>query len=419
MYFANIPLSSIESLLEDNKFLRIVKHKNFNPRLIETIIIQQLWNDSSIGTFFDKIYDVFEHPKRIWDIAFTKLDKTAQYALLVLITMPVPVILKDWRYAFLEFSISTNSALCIPRDELSWKDALKVLDGCFVKTNKIYGVQIAEFFNPSIIDFLVDHLKDMHETTDLLIDNVVFADQLTTIFIQDNDIRKASRRIGLSGDQMPHLAKSMMTLIDNFHNGRIKFSGRIHGFSDIFEYFVYVKYLYPRLFEDYITFSPIQLSDEDFIFDQENLCNKIEMLRKFDTDLQYLNKKKIIESLYGGINTAEELNDFAKYIVDYPEVEFTIDDGIEDKARVIIYEETESFESEDDLEMEKDIAISIFKTLGLECEDIIYSIDEKMELIRAEAEEDEPDDFYENPTVDNISDAGIISQFQSLRDSAS
>lgn len=417
LYFANIPLSSIESLLKDNKFLKIVKHKNFNPRLIETIIIQQLWNNSSIGTFYDKIYDVFEHPNRIWDIAFTKLDKTAQYALLVLVTMRVPVLLKDWREAFFEFAISTNSALCIPRDELSWKYALKVLDGCFVKTNKIFGVQIAEFFNPSIIDYLVDHLQDMHETTDLLIDNVVFADQLTTIFIQEDNIRKASRKIGLSGDQMQHLAESMMTFIDNFHDNKIKFSGRFHGGSDIFEYFVHVKSFYPRLFKDYIAFSPTQLSDEDFVFNHGDFCYKIEMLRKFDTDLQYLNKKKIIESLYGDINTAEELNYFANYIVDYPEVEFTIDDGIKDKARDIIYEEIESFESESDLEMEKDIAISIFETLGLECKDIISSIDEKMELIRDEAEEDAPDDFHENSTVDNISDAEIISQFQSLRDS--
>lgn len=425
LYYAKIPLSSIESLLEKNKFLLIVRHKNFNPRLVETIILQELWDSSLSGSFFDKVYDVFDHPNRIWNLAFNKLDNIAQYALLILVTMPTPVMLKDWRKAFLKFANNTLSNLCISCDEPSWKNALKVLDGCFVKTDRMDNVKIVEFYNPSIVDFLVDYLKYMHETTNLLIDNVVFADQLTSIYIQGNQDTKAQRKIVLVKANMKHLAKSVITVLNNFQICKLFFWKPDHELADLFKYIVKLKKMFPRLFEDYIKFSPQLLSNDDFMSRQESPYYKMEVLQKFDDHINYLDKTAIIKSIFNDIDDANTLEIFVDYIVNNPEVEFVIDELIKEKVRDIIDEEVFRLEDKYELDVERDKAIFIFDNLEIDGDDLLFEIDEKIEQIElTEAEADEAiadgyhsNNYHNNTRSYNSENDEIIVQFQSLRDS--
>lgn len=419
LYYANIPMASIESLLENNNFLRIVKHKNFNPRLVETIVVQQLWNSSNAGTFFDRIYDVFEHPNRIWEVSFSKLDKVSQYALLVLVTMPVPVMLKDWREAFLRLATNTSFALNIPCDEPSWKDALKVLDGCFIKTDKHYGVQIVEFFNPSIIDFLVDYLKNMHETTNLLIDNAGFADQLTSIFVQKDIVTMATRKIGLINDNMLHMAQSVKNALYDFHTSKLSNSKRTYEPSNVFVFLLMLDILYPNLFKEYLKLAPELLSDDAFIDGPGSAYDKIRTLEVFSNQIDYLNKEGIIEAIYEDIENVEDLGKFSEYIANNPEIGFVIDKTVKNKTRSIIDEEIEDLQTEDELDIEKSLATEIFANLGMNGDDLISKIEEKIESIRENYDFiDYPDD-YDGGTMDDMRDAEIISLFQSLRDSGS
>lgn len=40
---AKIPLEYINKLLEDESYMKLIKHPNFNPRVIETFINERIW----------------------------------------------------------------------------------------------------------------------------------------------------------------------------------------------------------------------------------------------------------------------------------------------------------------------------------------------------------------------------------------
>ena len=265
----------------------------------------------------------------------------------------------------------------------------------------------------------------MHETTNLLIDNVVFADQLTSIYIQGNQDTKAQRKIVLVKANMKHLAKSVITVLNNFQICKLFFWKPDHEFADLFKYIVKLKKMFPRLFEDYIKFSPQLLSNDDFMSRQESPYYKMEVLQKFDDHINYLDKTAIIKSIFNDIDDANTLEIFVDYIVNNPEVEFVIDELIKEKVRDIIDEEVFRLEDKYELDVERDKAIFIFDNLEIDGDDLLFEIDEKIEQIElTEAEADEAiadgyhsNNYHNNTRSYNSENDEIIVQFQSLRDS--
>lgn len=417
LYYANIPIDCIESLLDKNRVLKIVKHQNFNPRLVETIINHQLWHTIYAGTFFDKVYQVFEHPDRIWDIAYNKLDITAQYALLVLVSMPVPVLLKDWRDAFLKFAINTCKQLNIPLDEPSWKNALKILDGCYIKTNREVRTQIVDFFNPSIIDYLVDYLNKMEETVNLLIDNVLFADQLMTIYTQGNKKSLSNRKVIIYSHNYANLASSLQRVIMDFHLCRYSFISRydINHFRSIFHYLVKFKKQFPDIVDRYFKLNPLMLDEDSFIFDKGCVSDKIDVLDIYDSQLFYIDKKTIVEALAYDIEDVDDLEVYVDYLERHSDLNIEINEVVEDKAKSIFAEEIDYCDTEDELNEKRDIAEKIFHSLNTDADDVLFKFDDKIQSINDEGEEDLSDNFDEREKED-MEDAEIIALFESLRE---
>ena len=67
--------------------MTIINHQNFNPRVIESIIKEQIWETIDPSDFANKVKEFFDNPISVWLFAFEKLDVETRYALLVLGTM--------------------------------------------------------------------------------------------------------------------------------------------------------------------------------------------------------------------------------------------------------------------------------------------------------------------------------------------
>lgn len=184
---SNIPPEYVEVLLENRNYNKIINHKNFNPRIIETFIREKVWRDVKPNEFMSTLLSFFDKPTSVWKFAFEKLDRDARHALLVRCTMPEYVSLGDWKEAFQKFCSGTRSQLGIYCDSQRWKEILKILSDCFVKIDYIRmstGAQdhVVQFFNPSVRDFIVTYLADDFDTTEMLVESALFMDQLHTVF---------------------------------------------------------------------------------------------------------------------------------------------------------------------------------------------------------------------------------------------
>lgn len=419
LFFAGVPVTSMKSLFRDDTILSIIKHRNFSPRLVETIVIQSLWDDSSVGSFSDKILALFDHPDRIWDVPFRKLNDVAHYALLVLSTMPNPVLLDDWRSAFLLFAQNTSSDLSIARDEQSWKDALRILDGCFVKSDKHIGNIIVNFYNPSILDYLIDHLNTMRETVILLIKNVKFADQLSKSFILEGVNYNATHKIRLETTDLEAVGHSFMRIMSEFQSGKsiwasYQQSNRYEQMG-IFQFIRNMLDLFPGLFDNHITWDKSYLSKDDFINMSESIYYKIYVLQKLENHLNYLNIRDILNILKNNIKDIEDLIKFLEYINSR---EGLYDVMSESEIENTVLSLIENSHTEEDLNyLDHDLFSSLYGFVSGECQSkLMNALEEKTEQIKLDREYADniyDEDFYRQGIGDE--DSEIIDYFQSLR----
>ena len=180
---AELPLPYVRALLEKRSYLRIIRHSNFNPRIIETFLNAKLYLNVDPNQFVEKFIDFFDRPYAVWELAFRQLKPVAQYALLVRMSMgDKTVLLSEWYLATKKFVQGTYNELHLSINDHTWKDTLKIIEGTFVVSNHIKGEYLACYQNPSVFDFLLEWIKSLSDIQELIIRDSYFAEQLYKAF---------------------------------------------------------------------------------------------------------------------------------------------------------------------------------------------------------------------------------------------
>ena len=205
---ANIPAEYINTFLEKHGYRELVEHKNFNPRVIESIIKDQIWDAITPSEFTVKIKEFFDNPISVWQFAFDKLDMATRYALLVLGTMGNIVMLDDFQQAYKTFCSLTRDEIGLTYDDVTWRQSLKVLSNCFIKTEARRGVQLVSMYNPSIADFVVSYLNNNHNTVVRLITGACFIEQLYYVFTDNAEMAKTNNQVLVGEVDFPMLYDS-------------------------------------------------------------------------------------------------------------------------------------------------------------------------------------------------------------------
>lgn len=196
LFFADVPQSHLEDLIEPIKHLKIVKHTNYNPRVIETLINRRIWESCDASEFSNAIKSYFDNPESVWLYAYeNSLNKFSQYTLLVLLTMGTPVKIEHLEEALISFLKINQYKFQIPFDSILFSRSLKELENTFIKTQKdSYSTIAVQYQNPSIQDFLVNYLRDKKDLVLSLIESAIFQEQFFTIFTtetsEENTLKK-------------------------------------------------------------------------------------------------------------------------------------------------------------------------------------------------------------------------------------
>lgn len=184
---ANIPPEYINVFLYKRGYMTIINHQNFNPRVIESIIKEQIWETIDPNDFANKVKEFFDNPISVWQFAFEKLDVETRYALLVLGTMGNYVRLDDFQEGYRLFCTLTSQEVGLKYDDVKWRQSLKVLMNCFLKIENRNGSKLVTMYNPSIADFIVFYLNQNTTTALQIISGACFIEQLYKVF-SDNRI---------------------------------------------------------------------------------------------------------------------------------------------------------------------------------------------------------------------------------------
>lgn len=224
---AELPMEYVRALLSDRSYLQIIKHNNFNPRIIETFLNKKLYQNISSNRFVYKFVEFFDRPFAVWELAYRQLKPVAQYALLVRSSMgDRPVLLSDWYLATKQFIKGAESEIHLTLNELIWNDTMKILEGTFVLTKRRDGEYLVGYQNPSVYDFLMEWLKELHDIQEYIIRESFFPEQLYMAFSNtENPVFINYGRIKLQESVMPTLKTAFKRHLTNNNYCTLKHFG--------------------------------------------------------------------------------------------------------------------------------------------------------------------------------------------------
>lgn len=176
----------IMAIKSDRNYIKLIRHPNFNPRIIESFVKQAPKETVAQGLYFKQVMGYFDHPDSVWEGAYDQLEQTAKDMILVLATMDAPVMYDDWKRACDKFYERTHNGLYL--DETAWNHCSRSLSDCFIIINDGRKGRYVTFHNPGIKDFIIRVISDNKDTQARLIQNAAFIEQLFSIFQDDGHI---------------------------------------------------------------------------------------------------------------------------------------------------------------------------------------------------------------------------------------
>lgn len=197
LYYSDISIDHIKSILNNDVYKHIINHKNYSPRIIEQLTAKLKNADAeNYGMEFLKSLN---HPLGIWNKAFnSQISEGSKITLFLLLSISGPILLVDFKKALDSLYNNGTKKRGLEFKPFDFKDYLRELENSFIKmdiTNK--GNHYIDFLNPSIKDFLLSVVKDDIEIIKLLLEGTIYYNQFTyTIrylandFIENQEIRE-------------------------------------------------------------------------------------------------------------------------------------------------------------------------------------------------------------------------------------
>lgn len=93
--YLDIPVEYIERIKENNNYLKIIKHVNYNPRIIEHVTSSNVIKNIENGKYIENIFESLNNPMYVWDDEFTKrldeADRIFMFTLYSLTDNTIPI----------------------------------------------------------------------------------------------------------------------------------------------------------------------------------------------------------------------------------------------------------------------------------------------------------------------------------------
>lgn len=105
LYFSELDNSYSKAILADRNYLKIIDHKNYNPRIIQLMTEVVRTRDIGPDIYLRFFLQNLNNPLAVWSHAFEKhLSQSGRNLLIVLMSTPYAVFMSDLRPAFQQYS---------------------------------------------------------------------------------------------------------------------------------------------------------------------------------------------------------------------------------------------------------------------------------------------------------------------------
>ena len=158
LYFYGVPSEYFQSIRADKNYRKIVKHSNYNPRIIEFICTPRQFNAIEPTKFATFAMSCLDNPDQIWRNEYERrLAEVDRLFLTTLYSLSDTTVPFDMVKQCFEYRISQNSLLDPSVNHFD--QTLNRLTNSMVKIVDSRGKKMLSAANPSVNDFLRAHLS--------------------------------------------------------------------------------------------------------------------------------------------------------------------------------------------------------------------------------------------------------------------
>ena len=418
--YSEVPVDCLRYLVKQDYFY-LINHKNYNPRVIEAFINHEEWQGKTPKEFYNTFCYVFDHPNSVWQMAFSRLDSVSQYALLVLVTLHRPCLIEDWREAFGAFADVTKDVYGLSMDDSLWNKSLKTLDGSFLKTER-WGNNhmVVNLFNPSIADFLVDHISGRPELIRYLIKGSVFVEQLyeqyssiskhNKIFVHDDILKDLADMLSL---MLNHVSKEVRTCT-------IYLMSRNELVCKPFVVVDCLKTIYdnlPALRDvNLLNVNEIVLDEFDFLSYSSSLEDRLDVMEIVAEQIDGFDAQSLYHKMGKSIVFSSEYVTYLEYGVEHDyDISSVVNDDYLREIEQSIHSELESCSRESEVEVLQSTISDLSNLLPYwDSSEVLDYAETRIEKLQEEESEDDSysrSDFYKEALKEN---KNIREMFESL-----
>jgi hypothetical protein len=436
IFFSKMTSNYIEAFLKKESYLEIINHRNYNPRIIETITNDEVWAKIDPKMFITKIMSFLDYPENIWKHVYeNQISKFSQCVLANLMSAGTPIFLEDLKILIQNFARSKSSKYGIIYSELEFKKSIRELENTFIITSKDNSNGLAvNYQNPSVQDFLVKYFIDFPDFISDIISTAIYFNQLFRVFANsggsdnEND-SDAINRIVLADSTRNQLIDKLLKDYEFLNSSEVSqvhykadksFRWVKEGYTDYKKLTIIRKEFrlnqHPRV-KEFVSniFSkmiiPTELSDSD-------LSDYLDILKEFRNDFKY-DKTEIITEYFKSVYYISQLFNFEKFEKIFPKEysEFIQSEVFIDRVSDLISDEAaESDEAhlEDTLEEIK----SVSSKFGIDTDRAEEKVQERIDNKNQRDEEAYNWDDEYRPSGHSVGqnyDSEIESMFDSLR----
>lgn len=161
LYFSDLPTEYKHVLLHNDFYLDIVKHKKFNPRIIEWLSTYRRVKSVAVGEYRSFISNILNSPAEIWMHAYEYQISDAGRSMLLTIFSYEGKVNRDLlEQSFTACHKARSIKYSFPLKPNDFKAAFKELSGAFIKNE---SPEMVEVIDPSVLDLLSTVTRDTPE----------------------------------------------------------------------------------------------------------------------------------------------------------------------------------------------------------------------------------------------------------------
>ena len=297
---ADLPIAYIKCLLKEKRYLKLIKHDNFNPRIIEAFLKEKIYLCETPDDFVKLFLDYFDRPSSVWEYAFSNMTKLEKQALWVRATMGADaVLMKDWFDAVAFYLKGMSGLEYSPVLDIEWNDMIKDLLGSFIRAEFRREEMVVMFHNPSVYDFLLDYIRRTDLIHGGLIRYALFANQIPGTFSDRKFEGNIYGRVQVSDDVAESVVSAFMRLQEKPISSKLKSNDwgwykvpytRVNYLKDMLMFF-------PVLFRNKPELLKGVLTQELFEDKHYSLSDRMSLLSLIDTEWYCLDLDAMVDAI--------------------------------------------------------------------------------------------------------------------------